>query len=124
MNRPQQVGENLYAAFAAQDIDGIMKTISPDSHWVYHGTQVIPVSVFEGEDGVRQFFSNILDRTEVLAFEVDQYMVDGPMVVVRGREHQRVKRSGRELRQEWVQIYTVIDGKITRMEEFARTIQD
>ncbi len=41
------------------------------------------------------------------------------MVVVIGREHQKVKRSGRELKQNWVQIYTVENELITRMEEFA-----
>jgi len=30
-----------------------------------------------------------------------------------------VKKSGKELKQEWVQIYTVNDNLITRMEEFA-----
>ncbi|HZK27426.1 MAG TPA: hypothetical protein VFD00_07810, partial [Thermoclostridium sp.] len=48
-----------------------------------------------------------------------QYIVDGNMVVVLGQEHQRVKRSGRELKQNWVQIYTVENNLITRMEEFA-----
>jgi ketosteroid isomerase-like protein len=41
------------------------------------------------------------------------------MVVVLGWEHQKVKRSGRELKQKWVKIYTVVDDLITRMEEFA-----
>lgn len=41
------------------------------------------------------------------------------MVVVLGNEHQMVKRSGKELKQEWVQIYTIENNLITRMEEFA-----
>jgi ketosteroid isomerase-like protein len=41
------------------------------------------------------------------------------MVVVLGSEHQRVKRSGKELKQQWVQVYTVENNLITRMEEFA-----
>jgi ketosteroid isomerase-like protein len=41
------------------------------------------------------------------------------MVVVLGQEHQKVIRSGRELKQKWVQIYTVENELITRMEEFA-----
>jgi ketosteroid isomerase-like protein len=43
------------------------------------------------------------------------------MVVVLGQEHQRVKRSGKELKQKWVQIYTVENDLISRMEEFATT---
>lgn len=41
------------------------------------------------------------------------------MVVVLGKEHQRVKRSGRELKQKWVRIYTIENNLITKMEEFA-----
>lgn len=36
------------------------------------------------------------------------------MVVVYGGEHQKVKRFGRELKQDLVQIYTVENGLITK----------
>ncbi len=41
------------------------------------------------------------------------------MVVILGKEHQKVKQSGRELKQKWVQIYTVKNDLISKMEEFA-----
>ncbi|KAA3638898.1 MAG: nuclear transport factor 2 family protein [Proteobacteria bacterium] len=69
--------------------------------------------------GVRAFYTNIMDRTEIISFEPQQYIVEGNMVVVLGQEHQKVKRSGRELKQKWVQIYTVENKLITKMEEFA-----
>ena len=60
-----------------------------------------------------------MERTEIINFEPLQYIVENNMVVVLGREHQKVKRSGRELKQDWVQIYTVENDLITKMEEFA-----
>ncbi|MDD3722919.1 MAG: hypothetical protein PHW92_10625 [Lutibacter sp.] len=36
-----------------------------------------------------------------------------------GKEHQKVKRYGRELEQKWVQVYTVENDLITKMKEFA-----
>lgn len=60
-----------------------------------------------------------MERTEIINFEPLQYIVEGNMVVVLGREHQKVKSSGRELKQDWVQIYTVENDLITKMEEFA-----
>lgn len=60
-----------------------------------------------------------MEKTEIINFEPQQYIVEGNKVVVLGKEHQRVKSSGRELKQQWVQIYTVEDELITRMEEFA-----
>ena len=120
MNIPaKEVIEKMFAAFAEGNVEKILETVSEDSVWIYHGTQIIPKARFEGKDGARTFFSNILNHTEVLNFEPRQYIVEGDMVVVLGSEHQRVKRSGKELRQQWVQVYTVENDLITRMEEFA-----
>lgn len=106
-------------AFGKGDVEGFVETVSPDTVWIYHGTQVIPKGTFEGKEGVRKFMSNIINNTDMLSFEPLQYICEGKMVAVLGREHQKVKRSGRELKQQWVQVYTVEDGLITRMEEFA-----
>ena len=115
----KEVIEKMFAAFAEGDVEKILEIVSEDSVWIYHGTQIIPKARFEGKDGARTFFSNILKQTEVLSFEPLQYIVEGNMVVVLGSEHQRVKRSGKELKQQWVQVYTVQNNLITRMEEFA-----
>ena len=71
------------------------------------------------KEGVRAFFTNIMERTEIINFEPFQYIVEDNVVVVVGKEHQKVKRSGRELKQKWVQIYTVENDLIIKMEEFA-----
>lgn len=113
------VVEKMFLAFGNGDIDKLVETVSDNTLWIYHGTQIIPKGVFEKKEGIRTFFTNILERTEIIKFEPQQYIVDGNMVVVLGQEHQRVKRSGRELKQNWVQIYTVENNLITRMEEFA-----
>ncbi|MGW8123597.1 nuclear transport factor 2 family protein [Roseivirga echinicomitans] len=118
-NLAKIVVEKMFAAFASGDIEKFVDTVSDDTVWIYHGTQIIPAGTFEKKEGVRAFFSNILDKTEIINFEPQQYIVEGNMVVVMGQEHQKVKRSGRELKQKWVQIYTVENDLITKMEEFA-----
>ena len=118
-NSAKTVVEKMFAAFGSGDIEKFVATVSDNTLWIYHGTQIIPSGVFEKKEGVRTFFINILDRTEIISFEPQQFIVEGNMVVVLGREHQKVKRSGRELKQKWVQIYTVENDLITRMEEFA-----
>jgi ketosteroid isomerase-like protein len=55
----------------------------------------------------------------MISFEPQQFICEGKMVVVLGQEHQKVKSSGKQLKQEWVQIYTVENKLITKMEEFA-----
>jgi len=118
-NSPKAVVEKMFEAFSEGDVEKLVDTVSEDTVWVYHGTQIIPAGTFEKKEGVRTFFTNILERTEIINFEPQQYIVEDNMVVVLGKEHQRVKRSGRELKQKWVQIYTVENNLITKMEEFA-----
>ena len=118
-NSARAVVQKMFSAFSSGDIEKLVETVSEDTIWIYHGTQIIPAETFEKREGVRTFFVNILDKTEIIYFEPQQYIVEGNMVVVLGREHQKVKRSGRELKQKWVQIYTVENDLITRMEEFA-----
>ncbi|SRR5690554_4507547 len=115
----KEVVDNMFLAFSSGDIEKFVDTVSEDTVWIYHGTQIIPKGIFEKKEGVRTFFTNILERTEIIKFEPQQFIVEKNTVVVLGEEHQRVKRSGRELKQKWVQIYTVENNLITRMEEFA-----
>ena len=118
-NTARSVVEKMFSAFGSGDIDGFLKTVSPDTIWIYHGTQLIPKGTYEGTEGARAFISNIINSTEILSFEPQQYICEGNTVVVLGREHQRVKKSGKELKQKWVQVYTIENDLIKRMEEFA-----
>ena len=113
------VVEKMFSAFANGDVEKFLETVSTDTVWIYHGTQLIPKGTSEGTEGARTFISNILNNTEILNFEPQQYICEDNTVVVLGQEHQRVKKSGKELKQKWVQIYTVKNNLITKMEEFA-----
>ncbi|KAA3651823.1 MAG: nuclear transport factor 2 family protein [Bacteroidetes bacterium] len=118
-NTAKSVVQKMFKAFSSGDVENFVSTVSEDTIWIYHGTQIIPKGVFEKKAGIRTFYNNIMDRTEIISFEPQQYIVEGNMVVVLGQEHQKVKHSGRELKQKWVQIYTVKNNLITKMEEFA-----
>lgn len=109
----------MFAAFSSGKVEDFVATVSEDTVWIYHGTQIIPSGVFEKKAGVRAFYNNILEKTEIINFEPLEYIVQDNKVIVIGQEHQRVIRSGRELKQKWVQIYTVENDLITKMEEFA-----
>ena len=118
-NSAREVVDRMFDAFASGDVEKFVATVSEDTVWIYHGTQIIPAGVFKKKEGVKTFFSNIMERTEIIVFEPQEFIVEGNKVVVLGREHQKVKRSGRELKQKWVQIYTIENELITKMEEFA-----
>ena len=111
--------EKMFAAFGSGDLEKFRETVSEDTIWIYHGTTEILKATFEGKDRATTFLNNILTKTEVLSFEPQQFICEGNMVVVLGQEHQKVKATGKELKQKWVQVYTVENNLITKMEEFA-----
>lgn len=55
----KEVVEKMFAAFAKGDVEGFAETVSDNTVWIYHGTQVIPKGIFKGKDGVRKFVNNI-----------------------------------------------------------------
>lgn len=118
-NSAKLVVEKMFVAFGNGDVEKFLETVSNDTVWIYHGTQIIPKGTYAGTENARKFITNILTHTEMINFEPQQYICEGDKVVVLGQEHQRVKRSGKELKQKWVQVYTVENDLITRMEEFA-----
>jgi len=46
--------------FESGDLEKFSETVSADTLWIYHGTQIIPKRVFENKEGARTFLSNIL----------------------------------------------------------------
>ena len=118
-SKAKLVVEKMFVAFSSGDVEKFAAIVSEDTAWIYHGTQIIPQGTFEKEEGVKAIFANVMERTEIINFESLQYIVEDNVVVVLGKEHEKAKRSGRELKQKGLQIYTVKNDLITKMEEFA-----
>lgn len=96
------------------------KALSDDVVWVYHGVEGIRhASVYKGKEGVMNFFENLNERIVFLDFQTSQYSSTGENLVVLGSEKLKIKCNGEIIEQEWVQIYTIEDGLIVRMEEFS-----
>lgn len=120
MSTPQKaVVEKMFSAFAAKNLEDAVSTVSQDTVWIHHGTQKLPSMRFVGAKGVRQFFEINFNTMHVEYFDVKQMLQSGNQVIAFGDE--AFTMAGREdtLAQKWVQIYTVENGLITRMEEFA-----
>jgi ketosteroid isomerase-like protein len=100
-------------------LERFKKTVSEDTTWKYHGTHKIPKATFQGKEGAARFINSILTTTEIIKFEPQQFITEDNIVVAIAEEHQKVKRTSEELKQRWVQIYTVENNLIRRMEEFA-----
>lgn len=117
-----QVINQIFKAFKTGNTSELLKTISEDSLWIYKGPEELPYTgEYKGKKGVESFITGISAYVEVLDFQIFKIVSDGETVFVSGLEKQRIKSNDKILEQKWVQIYTVKDGLITSMEEFADT---
>lgn len=123
MSTPEQkVVDQMFAAFNAKDLNAAMKTISEDSVWIHHGSQKLSSLNFEGKSGVSKFFETNFSSIQMEYFRILKTIQQGETVVVFGEE--KFTMDGREgdFAQKWVQVYTVKNELITRMEEYATSV--
>ncbi|MBL7733843.1 MAG: nuclear transport factor 2 family protein [Chitinophagaceae bacterium] len=116
------VVQEMLAAFGKGDLETLKQTLSEDTVWVYYGVDGIPYNgTYEGKDGVIRFIANIISNVDILDFQVSKIVADQNTVIVLGSEKQRIKSNNEVLEQKWVQVYTVENNLITRLDEFANT---
>ena len=119
-NNARQVVEHMFEVFAQKNIDAIIETFSDNVVLIHHGTQLMPSAKFIGKEGARMFFEYNLNALEVVHFTPNQFIEAGDdQFIVMGSEHFISKEDRSEMKNRWIQIYTVKDGHIAKMEEFA-----
>jgi ketosteroid isomerase-like protein len=118
-DKPADIVKRMFAAFSAADLDALLETVHPDSRWTYHGANPRLTSAqFSGHANVRRFFAGILERLEITAFNTDEFVAQGDVVVIFGSESGTVKATGQPFRNEWAQKYVVRDRLIVEMSEY------
>jgi len=116
------VVQEMLTAFGKGDMEALQKTLSDDTIWIYHGTDGIPYNgTYKGKEGAVKFITNIVSNVDVLDFQVTKIVADQNTVIVLGSVKQKIKSNGEVLEQKWVQVYTVENDLITRLDEFANT---
>lgn len=117
-----EVVNKMFQAFGTGNMEALKLTLSDTSVWVYYGSDFIPYSgTYKGKEEVVRFIGNIVSSVDILDFKVEQIISNGKTVVVLGSEKQKIKKNSKILEQNWVQVYTVENGLITKMDEYANT---
>ena len=94
--------------------------VTPDFVWDMSKFRDWPEQqVYEGADGARRFLVDWRDAWEDWEIEVDSYHDAGEKVVALLRQRGRSKASGLPVDMCFAQVWTVQDGKQTRMEMYA-----
>lgn len=109
----------MFRAFNAKDLAAAIATVSEDTLWIHHGSQKMPSVRFEGKSGAEKFFATSFSAMKIDYFRPLSFISQGDSVVVLGEESYEMDGIEGKLSNKWVQLYTVTDGLISRMEEFA-----
>ena len=117
-----QIVKDAYAAFGRGDVNAILETLDDSIEWeAVKGTEgVVPTAgLRRGRDEVRQFFSQLAGTVEFQRFEPRQFVAQGDLVVALGYYSGTAKPTGRAFSSDWVMVFTLNNGRVTRFQEFA-----
>lgn len=122
MATPEQLVQDLYAAFGRGDVPFIVNLLAEDAVWDHPRGQDIPWGgARKGKAEITGFFVALGGGVDVEMFEPARFVCAGDSVIVLGRERMRVKATGRAYSTEWAHAWTVRDGKVTAFREYTDT---
>jgi ketosteroid isomerase-like protein len=117
------VVKQLYDAFRRHDISSILDMFADDA--VMHGPApagVLPWGgVHNGRGGVAEFFKALGESLEPQQFELHEFIAQGNRVVVLGYQKGHAKTTGRSYETEFVNIWSVRDGKFSEFRAYNDT---
>lgn len=122
MSDAASVIQQIYAAFGRQDVPAILELVSETPDWEFVGS---PGLAYAGNRRTRAevggFFAAVGATDDVHAFEPREFITAGEHVTVLGWESATARDTGKPFATEWVHLFTVREGKVTRWRGFFNT---
>lgn len=117
--------QTVYAAFGRGDIATIVKALSPDIDWTVNGpNKLYPCfGHWKGPGEVQNFFKLVAEHEAFSDFSPKEFHAAGDQVFAFGHYAGTVRKTGRSFACDWLHVFTVKDGKVTRFREFTDTAQ-
>jgi ketosteroid isomerase-like protein len=113
--------KKAYADFLAGDIPTILSGLSDEVEWITPGTGIPTAGARHGKAEVREFFQTVAATWEFTNFEAREYIASGDMVTATGSYTAISRATRRSVTSEWVMLWKIQNGKLTRFREFTDT---
>ena len=113
----------LYAARDRGDVEALLAGMTRDIEWHSGGT-ADDHALFgsrEGHAAVGDFFRQVADMHDFSEFAPREFYSDKDKVFVLGNYAMTVKRTGRKFASDFVHIFTIRDGRVSRFREMTDT---
>jgi len=117
--------QSLYAAFGRGDIATIGAAMAPDVDWevVGRSSDYPTLGKRKGPQGVQEFFRQVGELQQATEFAPDEFHASGDIVFVTGHYAWTIKKTGRKTSADWIHMFTVKGGKVSKFREFTDTAQ-
>lgn len=116
---------NIYNAFAAGDVAGVLGRMSPQIVW--NEAENFPYAdrnPYHGPEAVAQgVFARCIGEWDGFTATVDELLDAGETIVALGRYRGVYKATGRSQNTQFVHVWRVAQGKATRFQQYADTLQ-
>ena len=116
------VVQQVYEAFGRQDVPAILNLVAEEVDWEFVGPASLAYAgKRRNRKEVADFFAAVPRADEVHAFEPREFIAAGEHVTVLGWESSTALDTGTKFQTEWVHVFTVKKGKVTRWRGFFDT---
>ncbi|RWA56276.1 hypothetical protein AU476_03965 [Cupriavidus sp. UYMSc13B] len=104
-----------YDAFGGGDVAAILDLVADNVDWKLLGPPAIPYAgQRNSKDEVARFFAEVAQADDMQSFEPREFIEAGEHVTVLGFERFLARPDGKPVETEWIHVFTVDGGKITR----------
>jgi ketosteroid isomerase-like protein len=122
MSEALTVVKEAYSAFEKGGIQALLQIVSEDVSWRVVASTGLPYpNHCQTRAEVKRFFEDLFAAEEITKFETREFIDAGSHVVVIGFIAATIKATKKSFESEWVHIFTIKDGLVTRWQEFFDT---
>jgi uncharacterized protein len=122
MGEALNVAQQAYEAFGRQDIPAFLNLVADEVDWKAVGPASLPhCSLRRNPAEVADFFTDLGSVEDLTVFEPREFMEAGENVAVLGYLEAYARDTNQKFQSEWVNVFTVRNGKITRYRGFSNT---
>jgi len=122
MDTATAVVQKAYEAFGRKDVPAILNLVAEQVDWELVGPDSLAYAgKRRSKKEVGEFFAAIPKADDIHAFEPREFIAAGDNVTVLGRESSTAVDTGKKFESEWVHVFTVKNGKVTRWRGFFNT---
>ena len=122
MGAAASIVKQAYEAFGRGDVPAILNFVADEVDWEFVGSANLPYAGRRrNRKEVGECFAAISQADEIHAFEPREFIEAGEHVTVLGWESSTARETKKTFESEWVHVFTVRDGKVTRWRGFYNT---